>query len=559
MKNLNSKNLLFLSLLFINSLAHARNLYVATNGHDTINSGSFLSPYRTIQRGLDMAQPGDTILVRAGVYLENLIWNRSGTENAPIVLRNYANENAIIDGTNRLRLSILEIKNQSHVSVIGLTFRNNYQRDACGICVLGEGRRITLNNCTVREIGWGTNPNANPAIDPDRPENAHGILVAGKTATGFSNVKITGCQVYSIITGNSEAVTLVGNVDGFEVSDNQVYETKNIGIIAAGHYTWGGALAAPPPLNQARNGLITRNRVFSNRRFDNYDAPAGIYVDGARSVSVVSNVSYQNGNGLSVGCENPNATADNILIANNVVYDNDNNGLVFGSATGTSQVQSSTVANNTFFRNGFREIYGEINGMEIALQRSQNCLIVNNIVIPRLDTKHGIAIFDYQLSNLTVSHNLLYRYTGNTSNLYVFENPAQYVALNPITVDPQFVNTNLASLNLTLQSTSPAINAGTNAYGVPVATDAAGQSRLVNGTLDLGAYERQDGGCPTVFVVTPAHRLGGKLVASQRIEFNSGVYTLTEPLILKSPRVRLNLAARLQAGTLLKWEQAGCP
>jgi hypothetical protein len=57
--------------------------------------------------------------------------------------------------------------------------------------------------------------------------------------------------------------------------------------------------------------------------------------------------------------------------------------------------------------------------------------------------------------------------------------------------DPLFVVTN-GWANLRLQSNSPCINAGNNAY-VTTPTDLDGRPRIVGGTVDMGAYEFQPG------------------------------------------------------------------
>ncbi|RIV40643.1 right-handed parallel beta-helix repeat-containing protein [Micromonospora radicis] len=76
-------------------------LYVATNGNDG-NPGTLNAPLASIQRAVDLAQPGHTIFLRAGTYApsSNIQLLKDGTASRPITMRNYANERVVIDGEN---------------------------------------------------------------------------------------------------------------------------------------------------------------------------------------------------------------------------------------------------------------------------------------------------------------------------------------------------------------------------------------------------------------------------------------------------------------------------
>lgn len=76
-------------------------LYVATDGDDG-NAGTLAEPLRTVQRAVDLAEPGTTIHLRGGTYAPstNIQILKDGTADQPITLRNHGEERVIIDGEN---------------------------------------------------------------------------------------------------------------------------------------------------------------------------------------------------------------------------------------------------------------------------------------------------------------------------------------------------------------------------------------------------------------------------------------------------------------------------
>jgi len=59
--------------------------FVATTGSDA-NPGTSSLPWRSIQKALNTLQAGQTALVLAGTYMENLVFTRAGTASAPITV-----------------------------------------------------------------------------------------------------------------------------------------------------------------------------------------------------------------------------------------------------------------------------------------------------------------------------------------------------------------------------------------------------------------------------------------------------------------------------------------
>ncbi|MCY3018352.1 MAG: right-handed parallel beta-helix repeat-containing protein [Planctomycetota bacterium] len=76
------KSLMCVALLLApTAVLHAADIHVAPGGKDA-NPGTQTAPLRTIQRGANLAQPGDVITVHAGVYRERISPPRGGESDA---------------------------------------------------------------------------------------------------------------------------------------------------------------------------------------------------------------------------------------------------------------------------------------------------------------------------------------------------------------------------------------------------------------------------------------------------------------------------------------------
>ncbi len=169
-------------------------------------------------------------------------------------------------------------------------------------------------------------------------------------------------------------------------------------------------------------------------------------------------------------CLDSGGLIKNCVIKNNSGY---YGGGVFGSM---GEIQSSLICKNT--ADGGGGLFVENNFTVL------NCTIVSNSV------STGSGGIQCTL-NSTIYNSILWNNTGgnyfssNSKNSYnCIENWANLVN-GIITNNPQFVS----ETNWRLKSTSPCVNAGTNMSWMWTAADLDGNARIVNGKVDMGAYE----------------------------------------------------------------------
>jgi Right handed beta helix region len=86
-------------LLLFAACAGAATHYVSTTGNDA-NPGTVSAPFLTIQKCADIATPGDTCMVREGVYRETVKPARSGASGQPITFRASPGETVTVSGAD---------------------------------------------------------------------------------------------------------------------------------------------------------------------------------------------------------------------------------------------------------------------------------------------------------------------------------------------------------------------------------------------------------------------------------------------------------------------------
>ncbi len=471
------------------SLSSQTNYYVSPTGNNNNNSGTATDQaWQTIQYAMDNASPNSMVNILAGTYNEKVEVNISGTEGNPIIFTNYQNDEVIVDGSGITSLeAIIGIFDQSYVHIDGLKIRNNLQTNAQGIIVEGDCQGIEIKNNEISEIHFSSNPSA----PVNETTNSQPLIVYGTDGTSpIRDLVVSGNTVRDSRTGFSEGLAINGNVEGFVVQDNRVYNITNIGIDIIGHE------GTSPSNDQARNGFIAANLVYNCK--SPYATAAGIYVDGGKDLIIEGNEVYNCQWGIEIGCENLNKTTSNVIVRSNFIYNNDDAGIAMGGydyPSNSGKVINSKITNNSCYANdksnsGIGGVTGEIN-----LTYTENCTIENNIFYA--DNPAGLMLYQDPVNsqNLVLNYNL---YFPTTNIEYDFEN-TNYANFSlyksgtsqdsqSINVDPLLVNT--AEFDLHLSNGSPGINMGNPSYdNVQSGLDIDGETRVIDGRIEVGADE----------------------------------------------------------------------
>ncbi len=334
---------------------------------------------------------GGTILIREGDYelRQRINITRSGTEASPIVIRNYPEEEVMLSGKRLSGSSadagLINISDQQHIRIQGLELTNYSSSKSFGTVAAIMLRRSASNIEIIQNHIHDIR-----TLAPKNNTSALGIAIYGTSPTKpMKDILIQGNHVHDLTLGFSESISLSGNVDGFRIEGNQVHDVDNIGIVVAGGYgtaCWESANrnSCDDSLDYARNGLVMGNTVYNvdTRKNSAYpdntvNAAAGIYVDGARTIVVERNRVYSNGSGLSVSSENAGGLAKDIIVRNNLIYNNHRTGMNLGAENAQKgRVDNLTVTNNTFYNNDLSPQWGGEIFMEFDVD---NSLITNNI------------------------------------------------------------------------------------------------------------------------------------------------------------------------------------
>ena len=471
--------------------------YVATTGDDG-NPGTQAAPFRTIQHAVDTVPAGATILVESGVYNELVTITRSGSASAGFLTLTAApNAHPILDGTELGvpdgQNGLIMIDNASFVRVKGFEIRNYVSHRAAlvpiGVYVEGAGDHIEILDNHIHAITTTVTTSAGDAL---------GLAVYGTKAPGSINwVTIDGNELDHLITGFSELLSLSGNVENWQVTNNLIHDNDNIGVNIEGFFK-----TAPDPLfDQARRGLLANNTVFNitsrhNPAYNDTLGADGLYVDGGTLVTLQDNLVHEADYGIELASENKGRATTWVWAHDNIIHHSQLSGVSLGGAgpKANGGTTDCSVANNTLYENDTtRSGSGELQIQFNAL----NNTIQNNIFSAN---GQGLLInaFAKSPTPASLNNNLYFSPDGATGSQWIwldrsYETFAKFQSATGEDArskfaDPQFVDA--AGGNFAISPTSPAVALGAIvSLTVNGLTDYAGVPRTLSGTIDAGALQ----------------------------------------------------------------------
>ncbi|CAF1630816.1 unnamed protein product, partial [Adineta ricciae] len=386
------KLIVFAHVLLWIHIVECTSYYVMKSGKDTNAGTSPSTAWLTIQKAANSATAGSTVYTGPGVYYETVTINVQGNaNNGFITFTSYMlNNQSVISGKQAKTQSadgafnLIYIQDKSYLRIMNLELKDLNSSDCSGVRVVGAGTNVELRNLLIHDIRGG-----------GMSGGAVAISVYNKNkANSRRQLIIDNCTLHDCEPAWSEALTLSGNIEQFQVTNNRIYNMNNIGIDLAGGWSWVNGLSV-------HSGLCANNTVW-NIHSPVDSSAAGIYVDGGSNITLQFNEVYNSDAGLEVGSENKGHIAAQMIVRQNYLHNNTYWGLGFGGY----DVNRGRVINSLFENN--RLEYNDVarsGSGEIVVAFGSGNTVLRNIVKPNeqnlvLTESKGAGLkdtFDYQM------------------------------------------------------------------------------------------------------------------------------------------------------------------
>lgn len=274
--------------------------FVAPNGSDSA-PGTLRRPWRTVQRALDVLEPGETVFVRAGTYRENLSFARAGTRTKTITIRSYPRERVVLrPDANDPSYPLLIKTGAAYARLQGFVIEGSSIPNRVNVYVTGKAHDIELSRSEIRgaEHGSGIYVDhttfriqvlANVVHDNNEPgRQHHGIYYEASNGLVANNVVYGhthgfGIQLRTDARAGPDGVivtnnTVTGNSLGGIVVEHtaaRITVVNNIAALNKGAGIRGYFSDGDHPEDPAGTGNVVHdNLVFGNGGYGNLHSDA---------------------------------------------------------------------------------------------------------------------------------------------------------------------------------------------------------------------------------------------------------------------------------------------
>jgi len=424
--------------------------------------------YTSIQDGIENANPGDTVLVFPGNYIEKidflgkdiLVGSLFLTTQDPAYI-----ETTIIDGNEENWRLVRFINGETeNARLVGFTITN------------AEGTDKNSNNEITAGLGIYIK-NASPSIENNRIIDNHfnswynnggGIVIENSSARIVGNT----------ISGNNLAFygggMYIDNASDVKIIDNTISDhSLNPG--------YGVAYGSGIYINASKRIVISNNTIQNNQIWS-FGYGGGIYLWGCENIFISNNIISDNESSIGGGIF---VVGSNVVMSNNLINSNLGGTLGGGIYCGHSEV---LMINNTICNNQavYDIQYGKGGG--VAFNYSDP-IIYNTIIFANDAAESGDQVY---LDPCSDPDFFFCDVEGGVEG-FGLNDTVSYDGLyqNNLETDPGFLS--LGDHPYALDFNSPCINAGTpDTTGLLIPEyDLAGFDRIVQGIIDIGAYENQ--------------------------------------------------------------------
>lgn len=417
-------SLIFALVIVDSNLANATTFFVATTGNDA-GSGSEISPFRTIRKGVTVLTPGDILYVKSGTYPESILSWKTPIPNGeswgkPITVSVYPGHAVTITPPNGHAFFWINDGQAKYLIING--FIVDGQNHALhGFKFHENTRYVRIQNTEVK----------NSTIS--------GILVS--PVSGISNET------------HHEFINMKVHHNGESRLDHGFYVGTSSNLFEGNevfsHPGYGFHIYHSKE-STANHNMVRYNRVHNNS-LDGWSC--GILLSSGEGNVAHSNIAYENFIGLCSQYRSANAQ-----IFNNIAYQNS----AYGIYVGHPSNQDSGVYNNTLYKNG-------IHGVFVG-DGSRKAIVKNNIV--HLNKTQNIFEQEPGLSEATFSNNFTADplFVNSLANDFHLQSgsPAidSGVSVNGITLDydrnPRIIGKapDLGAFEMPVDSEAPAVPKG---------------------------------------------------------------------------------------------------